>query len=290
VRRISRRSCHLVKQRAALFSALFWNVLFVLNIRCCMSSDNYGSGGVFYGAQPFDPRKIFVQMLTLQLLWYVCLSTTVLIACYLTSSEGYSESNTAAAVLKKSDSNLKATHNSFTFDMLFIGSNYTFSKQSGVVLVLSQWLTSVAFSPILSYVVARAKKALDFTATLQFWHFLFSLYYEFPSPGWWGTAAVTVIVGTLISEAICLRWELRPIDLPGGKSNNKYVPVMQDGNTRGGSDVGRNNPTPIGSSLTVINLNEDIHEPHMPDTPTISAAEEDSSFGRNYELRNVSGN
>ena len=178
-------------------------------------------GGQFYRTEGFNPKQILLQMVALQVLWYAVFGFIVASADYAYGIEPTSK-------------------------QIFIQANYNLSSQIGVATVCGQWVSSVLFAPILSMVVVRVKKVLDFTLTIYFWHFLVCLHYELPGIGWWGTSSIAVLVGTLISEAICVRWELKTIELGGSK--NRYEPVSA---------------TPVGNERATPNA--DTLEFEMPD-------------------------
>ena len=64
-------------------------------------------------------------------------------------------------------------------------------------------------------IVERAKKCLDFTITLFFFHFLGCLVYRgFPSRSeWWTIQFLSVIVTVLLAEYLCARLELADIPI-----------------------------------------------------------------------------
>lgn len=70
----------------------------------------------------------------------------------------------------------------------------------------------------LCVVVERAKKCLDFTATLYFLHFLFCLAFRgFPSSlEWWVLNFMGLVLMAVLGEWLCLRRELREIPLVSG--------------------------------------------------------------------------
>eukprot|EP00392_Amoebophrya_sp_AT5.2_P002443 g2448.t1 len=203
------------------------------------------SSGRFYGKEGFQPRRILTQMLVLQSGWYlVFCSATAFVDSFLgIDSSGW---------------------------QFFYGSNYTFDTDRGTVLICSHWVCSLFYAPFLSIVVVRAKKVLDFCVTVQFWHLLFCLLFEFPPLSWWGVALVGCVLGTLLSEAICMRWELEDISLGGGHGaksgasgggrNNKYSPVATNEEVDG-SGTSRSNGGVIGKAAVHISV------PDMPDTP-----------------------
>ncbi|CAD7928305.1 unnamed protein product [Amoebophrya sp. A120] len=179
------------------------------------------SGGRFYGKEGFQPRRILRQMITLQTGWY-----SVFFAVAGASNLAVGIEWTGVA-------------------KFFTSTEYNFDTTSGTVLVCSQWVASILYAPFISYIVERAKKVLDFTVTIQFWHLLLSLYFGFPGLSWWGVSLVGCVVGTLIAEAICMRWEMQDIEL-------KYSPVATT--TTNGNHIGAEMPDTPGGSHALPNV------------------------------------
>ena len=67
----------------------------------------------------------------------------------------------------------------------------------------------------------------------------------FPGLNWWATACVGVFLGTLLSEAICMRWELRAIEL----SSSDARPV-----TKNGYERVSNQEEPIGNAMNGVEM------------------------------------
>ncbi|CAD7925783.1 unnamed protein product [Amoebophrya sp. A25] len=162
------------------------------------SGGAHQGAGRFYGKESFNPRKILAQMTVLQSAWYLLFVSTVSMANHASGMD-------------------------LSASQFFVPSAYTFHTKRGVTLIFGQWICSLIFAPFLSFIIERAKKVLDFCVTIQFWHLVLCIFsHEFPGLAWWGVSLVGCVVGTLLSEAICMRWELQDIELGG---NNKYAPV-----------------------------------------------------------------
>ena len=71
----------------------------------------------------------------------------------------------------------------------------------------------VAYSLI--HVVERAKKCLDFSFTLFFWHFCFCWAYGgFPDTAeWWVVNVMCCILMTVTGEQLCMREEQKDIQI-----------------------------------------------------------------------------
>lgn len=142
------------------------------------------------GAQAFDPKLIVYQIIALQCLYYL-VEGGILMGFNLIFGTDVSMTQI------------------FTPKGLEIGS------AEGLLNVMALLLSFVAGSVLLCVVVERAKKCLDFTVTLFFFHFLACGVYEsFPSTLlWWVCHLVGLSVMTLLGEHLCARSELRDIPL-----------------------------------------------------------------------------
>lgn len=169
-------------------------------------------------------------------------------------------------------------------------------------LISGHWVSGLAYAPFVAKTVVRAKKCLDFTGSIQFWHFLFCVFFgaggarEGGCVNWFGTAVVTTILGTLVAEYICMSWELKEISLSTYRPSRDppSIPTMV-GNTIEKIDKWSNSLTPnvinnknarmkgstnkefrngqYGRVNDRIELDESWGlEEHLPDTPTSSIA------------------
>ena len=89
---------------------------------------------------------------------------------------------------------------------------------TGYVTVISFVAVAVASSPVLLVVVGRAKKCLDFCATMYLWHAVAVCIVSRSVPAsvvWWLAAAVCVALSTVVSEMVCLRQEMKEIPVSG---------------------------------------------------------------------------
>ena len=64
----------------------------------------------------------------------------------------------------------------------------------------------------MTQIVQRAKKVLDFSATVHFIHLIITLIVGVPTQWlWWVVMGISVIVMTLFGEYLCMRQELTEI-------------------------------------------------------------------------------
>jgi len=99
---------------------------------------------------------------------------------------------------------------------IFLVDNHVWSTTLGTCLILSNWIATMLFAPIMSKIVERSKKVLDFSITLAFWHLLISVCFSgftMPNFTWWGTVILSVSAGTLLSEYLCMKMEMMDIQL-----------------------------------------------------------------------------
>lgn len=98
-------------------------------------------------------------------------------------------------------------------------------------------MSSGVLTPILSsrcllvaVVVQRAKKCLDFTATIYFYHTLLCwAFFSFPTNWeWWVVNVFSLITTVVVSEFLCIRKEMQ--DIPRGSS-------LSPNNSRGQSPL-----------------------------------------------------
>lgn len=98
----------------------------------------------------------------------------------------------------------------------------------GWAAILSSFLSAPLCSFMLLYVIGRAKKCLDFIATVYLFHFLACLFYSgFPLEWtWWGLNTLTCIGTVVFGEFLCWRKEMQEIPLIGNEESNpkKFTP------------------------------------------------------------------
>jgi len=136
----------------------------------------------------FDPVLICLQIAALQCFYYLAMGTLWGIMHVMFSSP-------------------------VSLDHFFTAKYVNFVTLSGWVEATSVLLCSVVGAYLLSFVVERAKKCVDFTFTLFFLHVCVStFYYQFPLVWeWWLVQVVSSVVMATLGEYLCARSELQDI-------------------------------------------------------------------------------
>lgn len=151
---------------------------------------------MFYGAMVWDPLLIVSQIVCLQCLYYLTLGLFMAI--------------------------LVGTRVSRLSLMYFFDfSTLTASTVTGWCAIVSFLLSSLAGAGYLLYLIERAKKCLDFSATLYIIHlFICIIYGGWPSSiTWWGVNITCLALMSLLGEWLCIRRELREIPITRLRSN-----------------------------------------------------------------------
>ncbi|KAK6148873.1 hypothetical protein DH2020_016398 [Rehmannia glutinosa] len=145
---------------------------------------------MFYGTVAWDPLLIVAQIVCLQCLYYLTLGVFLLILV-------------GTRVSKMS------------LVYFFDYATVTASTVTGWCVMASILLSSVAGAGFLVYLVERAKKCLDFCATLYIVHlFICIVYGGWPSSiTWWVVNITGLAVMALLGEYLCMRRELREIPI-----------------------------------------------------------------------------
>ncbi|XP_073301922.1 uncharacterized protein [Primulina huaijiensis] len=151
---------------------------------------------MFYGAVVWDPWLIVAQIVCLQCLYYQTLGILLSILV------GTRVSKMSLA---------------YFFDYATVNS----ATITGWSVMASFFLSSVAGAGFLLYLVERAKKCLDFSATLYIVHlFICAIYGGWPSSiTWWVVNITSLTVMALLGEYLCMRRELREIPISRNRSN-----------------------------------------------------------------------
>ncbi|GER44992.1 protein SYS1 [Striga asiatica] len=155
---------------------------------------------MFYGTVTWDPWLIVAQIACLQCLYYLSLGLFLSILV-------------GPRVAKMSLV--------YFFDFATI----TASSLTGWFVIASIVLSSIAGAVFLVYIVERAKKCLDFSATLYIIHLLICLAYGgWPSSiTWWVVNITSLVLMALLGEYLCMRRELREIPIARYRSVNADV-------------------------------------------------------------------
>jgi len=95
------------------------------------------------------------------------------------------------------------------FDSKIIGAVSYDGKLQIMVFLINSLICALS----IWFIVQRAKQCLDFTVTAHFVHFLLCCFIVgFPKSGiWWVMVMVSVIITALVSEYLCMRYEMKAI-------------------------------------------------------------------------------
>mmetsp|Transcript_56477 Transcript_56477/g.178687 ORF Transcript_56477/g.178687 Transcript_56477/m.178687 type:complete len:165 (+) Transcript_56477:390-884(+) len=151
---------------------------------------------MFYGTTVWDPVLIIAQIVCLQSSYYLSLGALLWLLV-------------GGHVPK------------VTLRFFFDSAQLSVHSVSGWMAILAFLFNSVAGACYLYLLVERAKKCLDFTATLFILHLFCCLCYTgVPSTWeWWLTNILSVTVMAVLGEWLCLRREMR--EIPVGSLRGK---------------------------------------------------------------------
>ncbi|MCE2055728.1 hypothetical protein HAX54_043282 [Datura stramonium] len=151
---------------------------------------------MFYGAAVWDPWLIVAQIGCLQCIYYLTLGI------FLEIFVGTRVSQMSLV---------------YFFDYATV----TASTVTGWCLIASFLLSSLAGAGILLYLIERAKKCLDFSATLYIIHlFICIVYGGWPSSiTWWIVNVTGLAVMALLGKYLCIKRELREIPIARYRSS-----------------------------------------------------------------------
>ncbi|KAL3840907.1 hypothetical protein ACJIZ3_025498 [Penstemon smallii] len=151
---------------------------------------------MFYGSVAWDPWLIVAQIVCLQCLYYLTLGV------FLSILVGTRVSKMSLV---------------YFFDYATV----TSSTVTGWCVMASFFFTSIAGAGFLVYLVERAKKCLDFSATIYLIHlFICIIYGGWPSSiTWWVVNLTCLAVMSLLGEYLCMKRELREIPISRYRSS-----------------------------------------------------------------------
>mmetsp|Transcript_22606 Transcript_22606/g.31505 ORF Transcript_22606/g.31505 Transcript_22606/m.31505 type:complete len:190 (+) Transcript_22606:236-805(+) len=155
---------------------------------------------MFYGATVFDPIIIIAQIVSMQCLSYLSLGMFqwLLLGSYVPTFSLY-----------------------YFFDYHAVNVH----KFSGWMVIVSFLANSIAGAGYLCMVVERAKKCLDFTATLYIVNLFICLFHTgLPySLEWWVLQFTSLVIMSVLGEWLCMRREMReiPIISLSGRGSHK---------------------------------------------------------------------
>ncbi|KAK9796705.1 hypothetical protein WJX73_006494 [Symbiochloris irregularis] len=145
---------------------------------------------MFYGNSTWDPVLIIAQIISLQCLFYISLGLLLwlLVGPY-------------------------AMH--LTLEHFFDSQLVNFNAFGGWMVSLSNVINALASALYLMYVVQRAKKCLDFAATLYFIHLAaVSVISGFPrTASWWIVNVTAFVICAALGEWLCVQRELQEIPI-----------------------------------------------------------------------------
>uniref|UniRef100_A0A7C8ZPF8 Protein SYS1 homolog n=1 Tax=Opuntia streptacantha TaxID=393608 RepID=A0A7C8ZPF8_OPUST len=150
---------------------------------------------MFYGEMAWDPWLIIAQIACLQCLYYLTLGLVL------------------ALLLGTRVSQMSLF---YIFDFAAISA----SSVTGWCVIASFLLTSLAGAGYLLYLIERAKKCIDFSATLYIIHLVICICYGgWPSSfTWWIINIAGLALMALLGEYLCIRCELQEIPIPRYRS------------------------------------------------------------------------
>ncbi|PSS07448.1 hypothetical protein CEY00_Acc17795, partial [Actinidia chinensis var. chinensis] len=145
---------------------------------------------MFYGAVVWDPWLIVAQIVCFQCLYYLTLGVVM------------------AILVGTRVSRMSLV---YFFDYATVSG----STVTGWCVIASFILSSLAGAVYMPYLIERAKKCLDFSATLHIIHlFICIMYGGWPSSlTWWVVNGTGVAVMALLGEYLCIRRELQEIPI-----------------------------------------------------------------------------
>ncbi|KAK9229153.1 hypothetical protein WN944_022110 [Citrus x changshan-huyou] len=158
---------------------------------------------MFYGSVVWDPWLIVAQIVCLQCFYYLTLGVFVSIFV-----------------------GTRVSHMSLVY--FFDFATVTASTVTGWCVIASILLTSVAGAGYMFHLIERAKKCLDFSATVYIIHlFICIVYGGWPSSiTWWVVNGTGLALMALLGEYLCIRRELREIPIPRYRSSKNIFQYM----------------------------------------------------------------
>ncbi|XP_059286940.1 uncharacterized protein LOC132040319 isoform X2 [Lycium ferocissimum] len=155
---------------------------------------------MFYGSVLRDPWLIVAQIGFLQCIYYLTLGI-------------FLETLVGSRVSRMS------------FVYFFDYATVTASTVTGWCVIASFLLSSLAGAGVLLYLIERAKKCRDFSATLYIIHlFICIVYGGWPSSiTWWIVNVTGLAVMALLGEYLCIKRELREIRISRYRSRRMQI-------------------------------------------------------------------
>mmetsp|Transcript_19402 Transcript_19402/g.58634 ORF Transcript_19402/g.58634 Transcript_19402/m.58634 type:complete len:214 (+) Transcript_19402:381-1022(+) len=158
---------------------------------------------MFYGPKVWDPVLIISQIVALQCLWYLslCCLLWLLLGPYVPR--------------------LSMHH---VLDWRWV----SFHSFVGWMVILANVGNAIAASVFLVLVVERAKKCLDFAATLYILHLVVCVLYGGFSHtfAWWIVNVVGLVITAIMGEWLCLQREMRDIEIGSGGGRRRTTEMV----------------------------------------------------------------
>lgn len=157
--------------------------------------------GKLYGEDLFDPKFIINQILLLQSIFYLTLSTFILLFNQIFGIR-------------------------YSLGQIFSAETYNLQDSYSLSAILSHILTALVLIFCMVLIVERAKKCFDYGSTLYLLHFIITwCINSFPlSLLWWGFHLGYMVVVVLGSEYFCMKIEQREIALTWMKPEKPETP------------------------------------------------------------------
>ncbi|KAH0609249.1 uncharacterized protein H6S33_012735 [Morchella sextelata] len=165
-------------------------------------------------ANSFQPLQTFLQILSLQCIYYVTSTATILFSALVAGVP-------------------------FGLDLIFSAENLRGDTAIGWTLGILWVLSALVMVIAQTLIHARSKLVLDFSLTLHFLHLVVVALYDGALPAswfWWGVQVVSAMVMVVVGTWACTWRELRPIPF-GGNGGAGRVGVGE-GSAGGGADGG----------------------------------------------------
>mmetsp|Transcript_1661 Transcript_1661/g.4314 ORF Transcript_1661/g.4314 Transcript_1661/m.4314 type:complete len:225 (+) Transcript_1661:371-1045(+) len=183
---------------------------------------------MFYGANIWDPALILSQIVSVQCLSYLTLG----LLQWMIISPFH--------------------HGHLSLHFLFDWRYLNVHSFTGWLTVAATLINAFVCAAALLFIVGRAKKCLDFSATLYIWHGVFTITKSGvpASVVWWVVTLTNLAITSLLGEWFCLQREMRDIPLNSLRDMRKKAPA---------SAVA---PVPVGNSLTSTNRSSQAGTSH----------------------------
>ncbi|KAI1316964.1 hypothetical protein EDD11_009208 [Mortierella claussenii] len=209
-----------------------------------------------FRATQWDPVLILSQIICLQTVWYVSISTIVFTL-------------------------FKFSGTDITLDAILNYREIRADNAQGMLLGLAWLLNSVVGIFLLLKIVARARLVLDFSLTLLLYHVAMTTLYSDHIPTsflWWalnGTTAGIMIFG---GEYVCMQQEMEPILLGGSGGSTSHGQQLGSGlvNNRGESNASNHSNDIVSHGSAGSNGNNPAGSRHVSLQGTSLAGMQDS--------------